>query len=294
MMSAIDRAITAGTEALARLQGTDGSFPLHTREGSGPWRACSPLFSTASIVLAAGRVLPRPALESATGYLRRCRRPDGLWEFDPALRIPPDADSTSCSLAALAIHGHAADLGNGASLLRSFWRPDGGPFMTWHRPTGAWAARDRDDAVVNGNVVLALASLGAAATSAELAAVRHLMQESTQRARYYLAPSAIAYAARRAGIGLDVLPPAATARPSAGDLLAVAQWLCATRVADAALVDGLLAAQRADGLWPAHAWCTAAGHPTPVWGSEAVTTAYVLEALKQALRPDFVPPAGAR
>ena len=292
MTSAIDRAMTSGTAALVRAQAADGSFPLHTREGSGPWRPCSALFSTASIVLTAGPMLPRTVVERAAGYLRRSRRPDGLWEFDSALRIPPDADSTSCSLAALAIHGGGADLEGGASLLRSFWRTDGGPFMTWHHATGDWAARDRDDAVVNGNVVLALASLGTPATPDELAAVRRLMQKSAQRARYYLAPSAIAYAARRAGIGLDALPPAAVARPSAGDLLAAAQWLCGMRLADAALVDGLLATQRADGLWPIQPWCTAAGHPTPVWGSEAVTTAYALEAL--ALTPDSARPAGAR
>ena len=92
MARSLDQAVAAGVAALVRLQAADGSFALRTREGTGPWKPCAALFSTASILLAAGRALPRRTVEHAADYLRQCRRPDGLWEFDPALRIPPDAD----------------------------------------------------------------------------------------------------------------------------------------------------------------------------------------------------------
>lgn len=278
----IDRVITAGVAALVRMQAADGSFPLQARTSAGPWTPCGPLFATAAAVLAAGKLLPPQALARSVGFIRRCRRPDGLWEFDPALGVPPDSDDTSCALAALALHGGSSGLENGAGLLRSYWRPDGGPFRTWHGE-GMWAQRDRDDPVVNCNIIFALACLGAPATPAELAAVRRLVRLS-RRTRYYCAPAAIAYAARRAGLPRDALPPVASARPPADDLLACAQWLCGMRQDDPELVAAVLAAQRPDGAWPAGAWCTGAFVPPIVWGSPAVSTAYALEALTEATR----------
>src|SRR5262245_24212402 len=91
--------ISAGIAALARMQGADGSFPLLTGTGPTGWRPCGRLFSTAYIMLGAGGALPSENVARAIAFIRGQRRPDGLWEYDPAIRIPPDVDSTACSLA---------------------------------------------------------------------------------------------------------------------------------------------------------------------------------------------------
>ncbi len=274
----IPEAISAGIAALARMQGADGSFPLFTGTRPTGWLPCGRLFSTAYIMLGAGGLLRSDNIGRALAFIRSQRRPDGLWEYDPAIRIPPDADSTSCSLAALVLHGDRSDLAGGADLLRSYWRADGGPFRTW-KATGIWSMPERDDAVVNCNVLFALRLLAVPATAVEQAAVRELLQRTKGRARYYCSPATIAHAARRAGLEQNALPPLAIACPQTNDLLGCAQWLCAMPEPNAALTTGVLAAQRADGSWPLWPWVTGAGNPKPFWGSAAITTALAIEGL---------------
>jgi len=291
MPDPIADAIARGSAALARLQAPDGSFPLRTRldvpwwrRGS-RWRPCGPLFATAYILLCAGRLLPAASVARALDYLRRQRRPDRLWDYDPAIGIPPDVDTAACALAALALHGaEASDLEGGAALLRGFWRPAEGPFRSW-QAGGMWSLPERDDPVVNCNVLYALRLLGSPPTAAESGAVRRLLARSREGSRYYCAPSTIAHAARRAGLEPAALPAIARARPAPGDLAAVAQWLCGLPPGDAALRRALLDAQRRDGSWPAAPWVQAVGQPRPLWGSSAVTTALALEALAPAGRP---------
>ena len=273
-------AISRGLAALARLQSGDGSFPLFRRAGTGDWHRCGGLFSTAYVMLGAGGLLPRENTLRAAAFILGQRRPDGLWEYDPALGIPPDADSTACALAALALQGMTAPLAGGADLLRSFWREGGGPFRTW-RAGGKWSLPERDEAVVNCNILLALRLLGAPATPSEEATVVDLLQRTPGPARYYCAAATMAHAARRAGLGWEQLPAVATARPPADDLIGSAQWLCASPTADAGLIDAVLGAQRPDGRWPIWPWVTGVGTPQPFWGGPAITTALALEALSR-------------
>ena len=272
----IAEAISVGIAALARIQGADGSFPLLVEKEPTRWVPCSGLFSTAYIMLGAGGLLPADNIARAVAFIRSQRRPDRLWEYDPGLRIPPDSDSTSCSLAALMLHGDGSDAAGGADLLRSYWRPGGGPFRTWKAP-GMWSVPERDDAVVNCNVLLALRLLGSPATTAEHDAVRQLLHRTNGRSRFYRTPSTIAHAARRAGLDPAALPAPAVARPQPNDLIGGIQWLCAVPKPDATLIDGVLAAQRHDGSWPLWPWIT--GEAMPFWGSAAMTTALALEAL---------------
>ena len=278
MGRSLSDAISLGLSALARLQSGDGSFPLFRRAGSSEWHRCGSLFSTAYVMLGAGRLLPKENAARAAAFILGERRPDGLWEYDPALGIPPDADSTACALAALALHGITAPLAEGAGLLRSFWREGTGPFRTW-RAGGKWSLPERDEAVVNCNILLALRLLGSPATPPEEAAVFDLLRRTPGPARYYCAAATMAHAARRAGLGWDRLPTVATARPPADDLIGSAQWLCASPTADAGLVDAVLGAQQPDGRWRIGPWVTGAGTPQPFWGSPAITTALALEAL---------------
>lgn len=281
MARSLEQAVAEGVAALARMQAADGSFPFFTRTPPLPWVPCDPIFATASVLLSAGARLPRESVEPAATYVRGRRRPDGLWQYDATLDVPPDADTTACSLAALSECCGNRGLEEGADLLRSFWRHDGGPFRTW-RVGGMWSQRDRDDAVVNCNVVYALSRLGSPATPAELEAVRRLVQRSAGGSRYYCAPATIAHALRRAELDPGALPPAASAPPDARDVLACVEWLCGLRRSDPKLVARVLAAQEPDGTWPAWPWVTAVGSPKPLWGSAAVSTALALEALGAA------------
>jgi hypothetical protein len=283
LVAQADRALKAGITALLPLQQPDGSFLLLQRHPRTLWWHCHPLFGTVSVLLAAGSLMPKQALSRAVAFVLRCRRMDGLWEFDPAFGIPPDVDDTACAMAVAARYGESAVGMHDAALLRSFWRADGGPFQTW-RGAGVWSERDRDDAVVNCNVLHALATLGVPGTATEVAAVQRLVQQSVGGCRYYCSPTTIAYAAQRAGLPLDALPAAIVARPRPGDeVLPSAQWLSTVRHWDTDLIANLLAAQTLDGSWPTEAWFTGAGNPVPVWGSRGISTALCVEALDVAL-----------
>jgi hypothetical protein len=264
------------------MQQGDGSFPLFQRSEQTAWRRCGSLFSTVSVLLAAGSLMSEGVRTRAVDFVYRNRRHDGLWEFDPTFGIPPDADDTACALTVAARHDCARVNASDADLLRSFWRADGGPFQTW-RGDKSWSGRDRDDAVVNCNVVLALHELGATASAQETKAVIDLIRASEAGCRYYYSPTTIAYAARRAGLSLAALPASLAARPSSKDLLPTAQWLSLSRRWDEDAVERVLAGQAPDGSWPIEAWFTGVATPRPVWGSQAISTALCLEALKEAI-----------
>jgi hypothetical protein len=276
------RALEMGLSALQSMQQGDGNFPLFQRSEQTAWRECGPLFSTLSVLLAAGSLMSEDVLMRAVDFVYRNRRRDGLWEFDPTFAIPPDADDTACALTVAARHDRGRVNASDAVLLRSFWRADGGPFQTW-RGDKSWSGRDRDDAVVNCNVLLALQEIGAPVSAQETKAVVDLIRASEAGCRYYYSSTTIAYAARRAGLSLAALPASLAARPRSEGLLPTAQWLSLCRRWDDDAVERVLAAQAADGSWPIEAWFTGVATPKPVWGSQAISTALCLEALKDAI-----------
>jgi hypothetical protein len=278
MADEIAQAVAAGVEALGRMQAEDGSFPLWM--GVTQWRPCGRVFSTAYVMIGAGGLLPPERIARAIDFIRRQRRPDGLWDYDPALRVPPDSDTTACALAALVTHDTAFDVTGAAALLRAFWREPDGPFRSWPA-AGAWSLPERDDPVVNCNVLFALRLLNAPATATETASVDRLLARTGGIPRYYCSPATVAHAARRAGMDIGALPAAATARPEPADLIGAVQWLCATGVRDEALIAAVLAARSPDGSWPIRPWVTGVARPKPYWGSAAVTTALAIEGLRR-------------
>ena len=280
MAGTITRAISAGIAALDRMQAGDGSFPFFTRLETTGWKPCGRLFSTAYIMLGAGKMLPRDGIARAAGFIASQRGADGLWEYDPAINVPPDSDTTACALAALLSHNELPDRDAEARLLRTFWRADAGRFRSWNA-SGIWSLPERDDPVVNCNILYALKLLGSPATAEETFAVSGFLRTS-RPPRYYCAPSTIAHAARRAGLGHDALPSFATAAPAETDLMGCVQWLCGMQKAHMKRVDAVLAAQQVDGSWPIRPWVTGAGQPRPFWGSSAITTALAVEALASA------------
>jgi hypothetical protein len=273
------RAATARDRALAALasqQGPQGDFPFFVLHPGGE-RPAHGLFSTVTVLLAAGPQLPLQCRERALDFVLACRRADGMWHYDPSLPIPADADDTACALAALARLRPSSCRRADAALLRSYWRPDGGPFKTWHSGEEMWSSRERDDAVVNANVLLALDALGAQPLEPERLAVAELVSRSAQRTRYYGSPWTVAYTALRAGVPAQSVPAAQRQRPARSHgCLALAQWLCTWEAGDSEALAMLMDAQRADGSWPAETWCT---DNEQDWGCSAIVTALCTQAL---------------
>ena len=268
--------LSAGISALAAMQHADGSFPLQGW-GKRSWaRKCFPLFSTITVVLAVGDLLPRNSVSRAVEFVLRCRRVDCLWDFDPKLGIPPDSDCTAGALAMIARYGSEALDPADVTCLRSFWRQPDGPFTTW-AAGGEWDERERDDAVVNCNILFALTALGGRPTASETEAVASLIGRSTAGCRYYCSTTTMAYAAVRAGVTVADLPGSLTAKPSVGDVLPMAQWLSAAASPDDDAVAFILSKQSLDGRWRREEWFARPGHGR--WGSDAVSTALCIEGL---------------
>jgi hypothetical protein len=239
------------------------------------------LFSTLSVLLAVGDLLPPHSRTRAIEFIVANRRVDGTWTFDPEMPIPPDSDDTACALAVLARYAPRAAGAGSADLLRSFWREDNGPFATWRDVPQQWQQTDRDDAVVNCNVLLALHALGEPPTAIEIQAVIGLINRSTKGTRYYCSPITIGYSARRAAVPLASIQPRLLARPRLDKgVLPTAQWLSAVRKWDLGAVAHVLATQSAEGSWDAENWCRDVRSGR--WGSAAVSTALCIEGLHAA------------
>lgn len=276
-------ALTRGLAAIASMQRSDGSFPFLHRRKDEEWQECPSMFSTVTVLLAVGNFLPDEALSSGADFALSCRRRDGAWEYNPNLDIPACSDDTAFALAVIARKSSNLVTAADATLLRSFWRPDGGPFRTFQIGSGEeWSGRDRDDAVVNCNILFGLNEIGAPAKADEIDAVIGQTQRDQSGSRYYCSPMAISHAAVRAGISLDLLPPALLVRPNLKHgVLPTAQWLCARRIWDDDAVVHLLARQTKEGHWPVEALCRTV--VPEYWGSPAVSTALCVEALQTAI-----------
>lgn len=296
-----EAAQAAGLRALERLQSADGSFPLQFWWGprnfwarmvtgiqrglgrapqtpTGPVMEQDPTFATSYILMGAGRWLPAQSISRAGEFLLTKRDNQGMWAWGELFGqpLPPDADSTACALAALALNGFPLDRAAEAERLRRFWRPDLQRFRTWIAE-GPFSIPERDEPVANANVLFALKALGQPPTSAEQAGVCQYLGSCRSGSRYYCSPANMAHAAHRAGLDPQCLPRTASVRPGSGDLIGSIQWLCAGHVGDQPVTERVLAAQRADGSWPPLAWVKGVG--VPYWGSAAVSTALAIEAL---------------
>ncbi len=272
-VAAIRRSVAAGLRALEEAQEQDGSFALAGVPSSPPVTPADNLFSTAMVLgLLAGELHPQVVARAAT-YLLDRREADGLWKWAEGAPLPPDSDDTACCLGALARAGATLDRTAGVRQLRRFWRW-GGPFRTW-LARGAWGARDRDDAVVNCNVLWAIQQLGAAPKRAERAAVGRIVARTQGATRYYCSAAHVAWAAARAGIPAPHLSPPANA---AGRPLECALWLLAGRELGPGAGTLLLDAQEADGGWPAEPWVQ---DHSGAWESRPVTAAFAIAALSR-------------
>ena len=149
------------------------------------------------------------------------------------------------------------------------------------------AAPERDDAVVNCNVLYCL-RLAREARDAEVAAVRAVVARVPAGTRYYPSPTSLAHAAARSGV-LDAAPLAALDALPLETLgpLQLAEAVAAGRGGDHA-VELLLTEQQPDGRWGAAVWCT---DDMGAYSSDAYSTAVAVEALSRELDRGLRPPA---
>lgn len=268
--------MAAAAGVLAESQEADGGFPLVPVASRPPGSAGDSLFSTAMVLALAAPVLPAECVARAAAYILDRRDGRGLWAWAADGSLPPDADDTACCLGALARIGATVDGRRGARLLRKFWRW-GGPFRTW-LARGGWNARDRDDAVVNCNVLWALRELGAPARAAELRSVgRMVAAHRGGPTPYYCSEASVAWAAARVGIATPWLRPPPDPE-LAGRPLECALWSLAAPSPPAGAAARLLDMRDADGGWRAEPWVQ--GNPG-AWESRPVTVAFVIAALSR-------------
>jgi hypothetical protein len=274
--------MAAASDALLGWQQGDGGFPLLRWTPGGAGVEDDRLFATAAIVLAVGERLGGDPLRAALALLRRRQGEDGLWRFDAAGQLPPDADDTAHALAALWRFAPATERPHPADFARlaAFVRPDG-RIVTW-LASGQLGEAATDDAVVAANVLYARALSQPETARRWLTGwLRRSPTAGAGRAGapYYLHVETVWYAwgRARAALGLNesAAGPALRAAPG-GSPLRCALALSSGPAQRDDLVWDLLRSQGADGGWPAEPWFRA---PGAVFGSAALTTALALEGL---------------
>lgn len=279
----IQRAVDAALRALESTQNPDGSWPLlRVEQGTAP-EVAHGLFSTTVVLLSVGEQLSAGARNHAVDFVLSARGESGYWRFDPQMAIPFDVDDTACAIAAIARFRPTAVNSTDADLIRNFWRAPNGPFRTWDpaidATEGFWASADTDDAVVNCNVLIALDEMSEPITDVMRHATVELCNHKPE-SRYYDGPSPVLHAAARAGLTVTDIPNLVTISPTVKwDPLQLAMWLRSRSTVDEAAVTHLLSLQGRDGSWGYFPWCTGNFTPPISWGSPAVTTAIVVDAL---------------
>lgn len=274
--------IAAAVRCIEAAQERDGSFALAESASRPPATRSDNLFSTAMVVGLLSKELRPETLARAAAYLVARRDSTGFWAWLADGTMPADADDTACCLGALACAGAHVDRTASVKLLRRFWRL-GGPFQTWMtRRMWGWGSRERDDAVVNCNVLWAIRVLGGTSRRAEQAAATRIVARTPAGTRYYCSAASVAWAAARVGIATPHLVRPADAA-LANRPLDCALWLLASQRQWSEGAALLLAHQEADGGWPGEAWLhDHAGD----WESRSVTTAFAIAALTQTIAPD--------
>lgn len=291
---------------LARVQQVTGELPSYRYRdpqlASG--RELDPTPFVTSLVVHALANVDDPQADAVRArglaFLRAEREPPGVWRYWHARTgrgIDPDLDDTCCAAFELRRAGDG-ELAADAAILAN--RTPHGVFKTWLR---APAAPNDVDSVVNANVLLYLGAR--AETMPAIDALCRIINAGAEggTSSYYLDPLALHYMVSRAfhhgvrelaSCRARILARLAERMRSgsAGDPLATALAISTAINLDAdrpgwlaAAVDTLLAAQAADGSWPAVAFYRGPEPPAPPsvwWASEALTTALCLEALARA------------
>jgi hypothetical protein len=305
--SRLDRAVDAALAFVADAHSTTGT--LHTQAAPHPSMcAATDLFTVyipTFVVRALGAAADRPAASSVIASLLRSlvehRRDDGTWSFFGRTRpdVPADFDDTCCALAAMKLHDGSAEAPV-LDLLEQY-RDRCGLFYTWLDDAANRRCFYRVDGLVNANVLFYSALHGI-----ELPAiVRYLtsyirMNRLGHLSLYWTSEYPASYMISRLyrDVGVIALRPAmpeltriVLARQSrdggwGSDLdtaLATVSLLNSGYRGDhlGLAVQRLRRSQRADGSWPAAAFCQ--DFVPTYYGSAVLTTSVCIEALVKYL-----------
>lgn len=295
-------AVSRGLDFLGDVVGPDGAWPC-PRYGdtalTGQPDPEYPPFAAGVAALALNACDdPRArALHARTAaYLTGTARYPGVWRYWPT--IPPDMDDTAiCSLVAIA-HPWVL-LGRNVALILAN-RDGEGRFLTWMLPKKfAHEIGNEVDAVVNANMVAYLGDCPETQAAQRWVGTVVMQGREAESTPNYCDEMdlyfAIARAASLAGPSFSLLRPFIADRirerlaegSGRGGVMHVAQALSALdmlglreRAAESGpALDRLLDSQLPNGAWPK---CLAWQNPNPPYGgfgSEALTTAFCIEAL---------------
>jgi hypothetical protein len=308
----VSDALPRGLAYLAATQVDDGSFIGYSSRTAQPFKQAHTYRTT---------FLPAVMLEAlaAVDASKAIRQPlaewviaqrGEYWSFNywakdaperQTMPYPDDLDDTFCALGGLYLHDpslvNAAALGTIVKLLLAAESQVGGPYYTWLVGKDAPASWRDVDLAVNCNVAYFLQQV-----ADPLPNLTALMDDAILQDRctspYYPSPAPVLYYLARAYRG--------THRQALGNRIiayrprnSLETALHISALAHAGLpippeeVQALLAAQQADGSWPAAAFCLDAARQGRKYyhGSPALSTALSLEALQRALlAPQQEPP----
>ena len=306
MLNKINECISRGIDFLYKNQLPHGEFPsyrIYTRQGAGKWDLDSAIFPTAliahSLRFLKGEKVHRMR-NKAKAFLLKEMEPPGVWRYWSAqsgVTIMPDLDDTCCASAVLLEDRPQIYTDNVSTILNN--RDENGLFYTFLKPE---EDEDNDiDSVVNANVLLYIKEFKGVEKVADY--LHAVISENREEGSYwyYLTPASLYYMVARA-------------YANGAKRLDVCSQIIATKIIEYGLRNGvfdnetetaldicsllylekadlpmmrpavayLIGSQHENGSWQRQRFYAGPPPPTPhtVWfGSEALTTAFCLEAL---------------
>jgi hypothetical protein len=306
MLNKLNECISRGIDFLYNNQLPHGEFPsyrIYTREGVGKWDLDSAIFPTALIAHSLRFLQGQKVHEmrnKAKAFLLQEMEPPGVWRYwstQSGVTIMPDLDDTCCASAVLLEDRPQMYTDNVSTILNN--RDENGLFYTFLKPE---EDEDNDiDSVVNANVLFYIKEFEGVEKVVDY--LQAVISENREEGSYwyYLTPASLYYMVARA-------------YSNGAKRLEVCSQIIATKIIEYGLRSGvfdnetetaldicsllylekadfpmtrpavayLIGSQHENGSWQRQRFYAGPPPPTPhtVWfGSEALTTAFCLEAL---------------
>ena len=306
MLNKLNESISRGIDFLYKNQLPHGEFPsfrIYTREGAGNWDLDSAIFPTALMAHSLRFLKGEKVHEmrnKAKAYLLQEMEPPGVWRYwstQSGVTIMPDLDDTCCASAVLLEDEPQIHMENVSTILNN--RDENGLFYTFLKPD---KHEENDiDSVVNANVLFYIKEFEGVQKVVDY--LHAVISENREEGSYwyYLTPASLYYMAARAYANgakrLEVCSQIIATKIIEYGLRSgvfeneteTALYICSLLYLEKvdlpimrAAVAYLIGSQHENGSWQRQRFYAGPPPPTPhtVWfGSEALTTAFCLEAL---------------
>jgi hypothetical protein len=306
MLNTLNKCISRGIDFLYKNQLPHGEFPsyrIYTRGGAGNWDLDSAIFPTALIAHSLRYLKGQKVHEmrnKAKKFLLQEMEPPGVWRYWSAqsgVTIMPDLDDTCCASAVLVEDRPQIHMDNVSTILNN--RDENGLFYTFLKPE---KGEENDiDSVVNANVLFYIKEFEGVEKVVDYLKAVIFGDREEGSYWYYLTPASLYYMVARAyGNGAKRLEACSQIiankiieyrlrNGAFGNETETALDVCSLfylEKADLSImrpaVVYLISCQHENGSWQRQRFYAGPPPPTPhtVWfGSEALTTAFCLEAL---------------